>query len=112
MKPPSPVELEAGLRRLTDRLVAWGAVKVIVFGSAARGDYTGASDIDLIVVKGTSERPSQRIGDALERCWDADPPLPVEPLVYTPEEFQRLVAAGNPLLVEALQHGRVLYDQA
>jgi hypothetical protein len=39
-------------------------------------------------------------------------PLPVEPLVYTPEEFARLVAEENPTVTEALRRGRVLYDQA
>lgn len=111
MKPPSPTEIEAALRRLTEKLVAWGALKVILFGSVARGDYSGASDIDLVVVKDTPERPQQRIADALEQCWSTDPPLPVEPLVYTPEEFARLVADDNPLIAEALRHGRVLYDQ-
>jgi len=112
MQVPSPTEMEAGLRRLTERLVAWGAIRVVVFGSVARGDYSTASDIDLIVVKETAARPAQRIADALGPCWDADPPLPVEPLVYTPDEYDRLVAGANPLLVEVLRHGRVLHEQA
>lgn len=104
--------LEEALRRLTDRLVAWGAVKVVLFGSVARGDYSASSDIDLLVVKETSERLPARVAEALGPCWAADPPLPVEPLVYTPGELRRLVADENPLVLEALREGRVLHDRA
>jgi predicted nucleotidyltransferase len=112
MKPPSPIVIEAALERLAAALAAWGALKVIAFGSVARGDYSGASDIDLIVVKRTTDRFPERIREALGPCWATDPPLPVEPLVYTPEEFTRLLAEENPLVTEAVRHGRVLYDQA
>lgn len=40
MRPPGPAELEAAVQRLTESLVRWGARKVILYGSVARGDYT------------------------------------------------------------------------
>ena len=110
MKPPDPDALEAGLQRLTERLVAWGARRVILFGSVARGDYHGASDIDLVVVRETSANFPQRIVEALGACEEADPPLPVEVLVYTPGEFDRMRAEGHPLLRRVLAEGRVLYE--
>jgi len=112
MKPPAAGEVEAAVRRLTAMLVRWGAEKVILYGSVARGDYTAASDIDLIVVKETAEPLPARIAEALERCAEARPPLPVEPLVYTPAEFARMLAEGNPLLGEATRHGRVVHGRA
>ena len=112
MRPPSPAEVETALVRLMETLVAWGAIKVILLGSVARGNYTAVSDIDLIVVKETPEPRVQRIAGALDRCWSVNPPLPVEPLVYRPDEFARLVADEDPLIGEALRHGRILFDQA
>lgn len=112
MRPPAPEEIDAALVRLAHRLASWGARKVIVHGSVARGDYSGASDIDLIVVRDTTQRMPERISEALDCCDQVDPPLPVEPLVYTPAEFARLEAEDHPLVREALQHGRVLHDQA
>jgi len=50
MRPPSPTEIETALRRLAEVLVGWGAIKIVLFGSVARGDYTATSDIDLIVI--------------------------------------------------------------
>jgi predicted nucleotidyltransferase len=110
MQAPSSARLETALERLVRMLVEWGAVKIILFGSVARGDYSGASDIDLIVVKETDARLPQRIAEALEYCAQAGTPLPVEPLVYTPAEFARMSAEQNPLITEALRHGRILYD--
>lgn len=112
MRPPSAAEIEAALVRLSRRLVAGGAVKVIAFGSVVRGDYTAASDIDLLVVKPTTARMPERIGEAIGECGETDPPLPVEPLVYTPEEFRRLIEQGNRLVTEVVRHGRVLHDAA
>ncbi len=111
MKPPTPAEIEAGVQRLTEKLVRWGARKVILYGSVARGDYSATSDIDLIIVKDTTERLPQRVAAALGPCSEAGPPLPVEPLVYTPQEFARLLADENPLVMEAVRRGRVLHDE-
>lgn len=112
MRPPAPEEIDAALVRIAQRLALWGARKVIVHGSVARGDYSGTSDIDIIVVRDTTQRMPQRITEALGCCDEVDPPLPVEPVVYTPAEFARLEAESHPLVTEALRYGRVLYDQA
>ena len=85
---------------------------MFLHGSVARGDWTGSSDIDLVVLKETDARMPERIRDALGACDEADPPLPVEPLVYTPAEFRRLVAEGHPLAREVALHGRLLHGQA
>ena len=103
--------MEAAIGRLAERLAAWGATKVILHGSVARGDFSATSDIDLIIVKDTPERVPRRIAEALDRCVEAAAPLSVEPLVYTPAEFERLLADENPLITEAVRHGRVLLDE-
>jgi predicted nucleotidyltransferase len=79
--------------------------------SVARGDYTAASDIDLLIIKDTPDRLLQRIVTALELCSRAAAPFPVEPLVYTCAEFKAMLAADNPLVAEAMRSGRVLHDQ-
>jgi predicted nucleotidyltransferase len=112
VKPPTQAEVDAGLRRITQALVEWGARKVILFGSVACGDYSASSDIDLIVVRESTDRLPQRISEALGRCESARPPLPIEAVVYTPDEFDRLVASENPFVREAQRHGRILHDEA
>lgn len=62
--------------------------KIILFGSRARKDNLLESDVDMIIVsKKFIEFPwPKRIGDVGE-LWDGL--VPLEPLCYTPEEFER-----------------------
>lgn len=62
-----------------------GARKVYLYGSFARGDFNEGSDIDLIIVGEFEGRMHQRIGKVLDLTS-----LPVEPLVYTEEEFEQM----------------------
>ncbi len=66
----------------------WHAEHVIVFGSRARGEADQWSDLDVIVVSGSfnGRRFVDRAGDLLEAV---NSPLELEPLCYTPEEFDR-----------------------
>ncbi|MBI2865053.1 MAG: nucleotidyltransferase domain-containing protein [Chloroflexi bacterium] len=82
--------------------------KIIVFGSYARGDLHEGSDLDLLIVKDTPERFTDRIGAVL-RCCDFD--VTVEPLVYTPAELSNMVELGNDFILTALQEGQVVYEK-
>ena len=62
------------------------------FGSYARGDWGVNSDLDVILIVKHSDLPFWR--RALE--WDVlGMPVPVDLLVYTQEEWQRLVEGGE-----------------
>lgn len=82
--------------------------KIILFGSFARGDYHAFSDVDLIIIKETKLRFTDRIGEVLELCSSE---LPIEPLVYTPAEFNKLIGEGNDFITTAIEGGVVLYEQ-
>ncbi|UCG16855.1 MAG: nucleotidyltransferase domain-containing protein [Phycisphaerales bacterium] len=101
--------IERELMRMTDVLQRLGADRVILFGEYARGDCRKTGSVDLLVVLDTK----QRMADRIERVLEAlDSEMTVEPLVYTPQEFERLKANGGPL-IEAVEHeGRVLYERA
>ena len=66
----------------------FGASKVILFGSRARGDWLKESDYDFVVVADQFEGVhfSRRPVD-LYQYWHGHPG--VELLCYTPEEFER-----------------------
>lgn len=83
--------------------------RIILFGSAARGDIDEWSDVDLIVVRQTEKRFLDRLEEAYLR-WTL--PVAVDILVYTPEEFQTMLDEENPLVCEALSHGIVLYEKS
>jgi predicted nucleotidyltransferase len=58
------------------------------FGSYARGDWGVGSDVDLVVIVERSEEPFERRG----LSWDtASLPVPADVLVYTEQEWERLI---------------------
>lgn len=82
-------------------------VQIILFGSMARGEQGGASDVDLLVVmpKGTHKRrTAQRLYRTLRGL-----PVPVDLLVTTEKDLAR--HKDNPGLVyrAIVQEGRELY---
>jgi uncharacterized protein len=82
--------------------------RVILFGSHARGSARPDSDIDLLVIApftGTSFRQSLRILNQL------DLRLPIDLIAYRPEDVERRYSEGDPLVREAIDHGKVLYAQ-
>ncbi|NOT01307.1 MAG: nucleotidyltransferase domain-containing protein [Phycisphaerales bacterium] len=82
-------------------------LRVILFGSYARGDVTEDSDVDLLVVlpfTGKSVYQSVKIRMQLE------PAFPVDILVRTPEHVQQRLEMGDPFMKEVLREGRVLYE--
>jgi HEPN domain-containing protein/predicted nucleotidyltransferase len=89
--------------------MAYEPEKIILFGSAARGEADEYSDLDLIVIKLSNNR-------FVERLVEVTAYLPrdtaVDVLVYTPQEFRAMQEEGNPFIEQALSEGIVLYDKA
>jgi predicted nucleotidyltransferase len=83
--------------------------RVLVFGSYARGDSRPGSDLDLFIEMDTPHRPPERAIEVSEifglRPW------PLNVVVYTPEEVQRLRHLHGTLLSVIEKKGKVLYEQ-
>jgi predicted nucleotidyltransferase len=83
--------------------------RIILFGSAARGEFAADSDADfLIVKKDTPLYGADRIRE-LSRLIERN--IAVDFLIYRPEELNRRVEMGDPFLKAILKEGKVLYDQ-
>ncbi len=72
----------------------------VVFGSLARGDFNRWSDIDLLIVADNLPAGHGQRLDTLG-AW----PPGVQPIVWTPEEWQGQRRRGNPIAVEAAASG-------
>ena len=81
--------------------------KIILFGSAARGEMGPNSDIDLLVIK-AGKFNHWRLTTAIYRHLRGKG-APVDVVVVTPEEVE--LYGGSPYLVihPALSEGRVVY---
>ena len=82
-------------------------VLIILFGSFARGDINEGSDVDIIAVADFKENFLERIKRLLDININVG--LPLEPIGYTPEEFEEMVRRGNPFLLKVLEEGKILY---
>jgi predicted nucleotidyltransferase len=109
--PGASLSEEKILGDLTRLLVErFGARKVVLFGSRARGDARHDSDFDLFVEMESEERPPERNARILEaiglRPWSLDL------VVYTPDEARRVRRIPGTLLSIIDAEGRVLHDAA
>ncbi|MFA5811207.1 MAG: type II toxin-antitoxin system prevent-host-death family antitoxin [bacterium] len=82
--------------------------KIILFGSAAKGEMKDGSDIDLLIIKETDRRKLDRIDEVIDQI-DAD--IPVEVHVFTPKEIAERVRLNDFFVKEILQSGQVIYER-
>ncbi len=82
--------------------------KIIIFGSFARGNYHKGSDLDLVIVGEFKERFIDRIGKIIE-LNDSD--LEINAMVYTEEEFQKMIKERRSFIEQALEEGIVVYEK-
>ena len=85
-------------------------VKIILFGSHARGEAGPESDIDLLVV--LPEVANKRQAAVAIRRAFTDLPVPKDIVVTTPEEIARRRDFVGTVLRPALREGKVLYERS
>lgn len=84
--------------------------KIILFGSAARGDMGPDSDIDLFIIKKGSLTPQQRSDAVYDILWQLKGRPAVDVLVYTPQEIQQRLSIGDWFVKDVLEEGKVVYN--
>lgn len=94
---------------LQNMLSVMDPVKVILFGSAARGEASEDSDIDLLIVSETEDTVEESIRARLAIGVIG---APVDILVYTPEEFSERSKDRHSVVYNAINEGRVLHGTA
>jgi predicted nucleotidyltransferase len=93
---PMAALIETAAQIVGDRVEA-----VVLFGSAARGQAHGGSDIDLAVIAPSGWGARIDLEDAIRRRLGND----CDVLVFTAEDFARLTAAHEPVVDEILVEG-------
>ncbi len=101
---------QAALEQVTRTIIErFHPKRIVLFGSHARGDAGSDSDLDLFIEMQTSRRPPER---AIEVSAPFGlRPWPLDVVVYTPEEVQRLKGVNGTLLSAIEKEGKVLYEQ-
>lgn len=101
---------DAQIRDLADRIACeFKPRRIILFGSHAGGQPRSDSDVDLLVLLPISVTPFRAALDILNRI---DPQFAVDLVVRSPEDAEQRYKFGDPLMREAFDKGRVLYEAA
>ena len=102
------VDFRQEIRHITAQLVEkYAPERIILFGGGARGEFHADSDADFLIIKRECPtRGTDRIRE-LHRLIDRN--IPVDFLVYRPEEFEERLAMGDPFLKAILREGKVLH---
>ena len=84
--------------------------RIVLFGSYGYGSPTPDSDVDLLVIMDTNERPADRYL-AVSRLIRPRP-FPLDILVKTPSEIARALEKGDFFIREIVTQGRTLYERS
>jgi predicted nucleotidyltransferase len=102
------IDVQKEIESITQQILEkYKPEKVILFGSAARGKFSADSDADFLIIK--KETPlygADRIRE-LSRLIERN--IPIDFLIYRPEEFKQRIEMGDPFLKIILREGKVLY---
>jgi predicted nucleotidyltransferase len=102
---------EGTLERIVDQIVQLARPdRVILFGSAALGEMTTDSDLDLLVIEAevpNTRQESLRLRTALE-----DVPWPVDVIVMSRHRFEETKDVIGGIAYPAHKYGKVLYEAA
>ncbi len=84
--------------------------QVFLIGSYATGNSTVNSDLDLLIIK-DSDLPRHHRANSIRKSLIGNG-IPMDILVYTPDEFDSEKSVKYSFLNSALKDARVLYDSA
>ncbi|KPJ56757.1 hypothetical protein AMJ49_04090 [Parcubacteria bacterium DG_74_2] len=96
------------IKRITGRIIKkYKPEKIILYGSFAYGKPTKDSDADLFIIKKTKELKTKRILKVDRMLLDRNIPLDI--LVYTPQEVTKRILLGDFFVKNIIQKGKILY---
>ncbi len=81
--------------------------KIILYGSFASGEPTKDSDVDLFIVKRTKKKRTQRHLEIDRMLLDRT--LPLDILIYTPEEIKNRLSLGDFFIENIINQGKIIY---
>ena len=94
------------ISRIVESLTPYQPEKIILFGSAARGEMGPDSDVDLLVVKSGVDR--LETARAVRRSL-LGIGMPKDVIAVTPEDLSRYGGDRSRVIFSALREGKVVY---
>jgi len=106
----SPEEMSTVVAAVVGRLVAdYTPESIIRIPPDLAGDPGAVPEIDLLIVKNTTEGFDDRRARVLSMVEEVDPSVTADAVVLTPDELSRRQVLGDFILAEILRYGENLY---
>jgi hypothetical protein len=107
------VKVQQAIEQIVSRVVEqYRPERIILFGSYAHGTPDAGSDVDMLIVKDTKERPIDRRVTVRRIAYAPGRGLPFSPLVITPQELAHRLEVDDPFYQEIIARGRVLHSRS
>ena len=84
--------------------------KIYLFGSYSTSTFDDQSDLDLIVVAPSNDRPLERRLKLRRMLLKYDRRIGLDLLVYTPAEFKMLQEEPSSFVSSVIRQGKKIYD--
>jgi predicted nucleotidyltransferase len=98
------------VQTMVERIAArFQPLRIVLFGSRARGQATALSDVDLLVVLPEVANKRHAAVEVLRALGDLA--VAADVVVTTPEELARRGQVNGDVLRAALREGKVVYEQ-
>lgn len=88
-------------------------LRIVLFGSWARGEMDRRSDLDLLVIEDEPFGPNRSRFEEVARIHEAlyDLGVPLDILVYSSDEIEKWKSTTNHIVRTVMREGRVLYER-
>ncbi len=101
-------EITAEILNIADQIIRkYKPQKIILFGSAGRGEYDQVNDLDFLIIK--DNVPVHGLARMRELDTMIDRKIAADMIVYRSDEFQDRINLGDPFISTILSEGRILY---
>ena len=104
------------LNRITESLKTLNPLKIILFGSISKGDFSGDSDLDIYVALNVDIMPvsyEEKLQYKIlvrNKILDISKQIPIDLIVHTKPMYERFLNLNSLFSKEILLKGKTLYE--
>ena len=97
-------EIDSIVRQIVTR---YHPRRIILFGSAAKGDFENINDLDFLIIK--DDVPHYGVDRMRELENFVEKEIAADMLVYRSDEIDERMSLGDPFILSIINEGKVLY---
>ncbi|HAB51473.1 MAG TPA: hypothetical protein DCE80_04735 [Ignavibacteriales bacterium] len=97
------------IKNLIDSLGPYNPERIYLFGSWVRDEQDDTSDIDIVLIKETNNSFFERLKEVVPYIAGINRGIDI--LIYTPQEFKKMLKEGNAFAEMVQDEGVIIYEK-